>query len=169
MSIQAMAWAIEQQQITDANARFVLVSLANCAGPTGENSFPSIKRICRDTGLSESSVRRGIRTLEKASMIIRGNQAIAAAYISRNDKRPVVYNLLMSGVSHRHPVAITGCQEEASGVSHRPERGVRVTPDPSRRSVRKPKRVLQTDFGAENQKRAEFERLLGTITQHKKV
>lgn len=102
-------------------------------------------------------------------MIIRGNQAIAVVYISRNDKRPVVYNLLMSGVSHRHPVATTGCQAEASGVSHRPERGVRVTPDPSRRSVRKPKSVLKTDLRAENEKRADFERLYKTLTQQKKV
>lgn len=169
MSIQAMAWAIEQQEVTDSAARFVLVCLANCAGANGENAFPAIQRICRDSGLSESTVRRSLKLLEKASMIVRGNQAIATAYIPRNDKRPVVYDLLMNGVSHRHPVGRAGCQGDTSGVSHRPERGVMVTPNPTQRSVRNPKRVLQTDLRAENQKRAEFERQLQTLTQRKKV
>lgn len=152
LSWQASAWAIEQQDITEPHARFVLVSLANYAGPTGENSFPSLARVCRDTGLSERTVRRCLRKLEEASLIVKGNQAIAAAHIGRSDKRPTLYNLVMSGGSHRPPVQGAGGQRDRSGGSNVHERGVTVAPNPILKSCTQPKSV-KTLFEEEFEKR----------------
>jgi hypothetical protein len=171
MSWQASSWAIEQQEVTDSNARFVLVILASYAGPDGQNSFPSVQRLCRDTGLSESTVRRSLSKLEEAALILRGNQAIAAAYIARMDKRPVVYDLMIHGVSHRHPAPSTGCQPDKSGVSHRPERGVTQTPNPILKSSIEPKSALTRAEKAE-QKRAALagpQALASLLAQPKKV
>ena len=171
MSWQASSWAIEQQDVTDSNARFVLVVLASYAGADGQNSFPSVQRLCRDTGLSESTVRRSLGKLEEASLIVRGNQAIAAAHIARVDKRPVVYDLMIHGVSHRHPATSTGCQADRSGVSGRPERGVPQTPDPILKSSIEPKSVL-TPAEKKAMKRAALagpEVLASLLAQPKKV
>jgi DNA-binding transcriptional ArsR family regulator len=46
-----------------------------------------------DTGLGERTVRRHLRKLEALGLIVRGNQAIAAAHIKRRDRRPTVYDL----------------------------------------------------------------------------
>jgi hypothetical protein len=140
-----MAWAIEQQEIIDPHARFVLVGLANWAGATGQNAFPSIARLCRDTGLSESTVRRSIQNLERASLIMKGNQAIAAAHISRVDKRPVVYDLLMSrGVSLPPRSASEVANEKPPGVKDVGAGCQALTPDP-KKSDRKPK-MVKIDF-----------------------
>lgn len=95
MSIQAVAWALAQQAVTESSARFVLVSLANYAGQEGLGAFPAVATICTETGLSERTVRAALRKLEDGGLIERGNQALAAAYIEREDRRPVVYDLLM--------------------------------------------------------------------------
>lgn len=170
MSIQAVAWAIEQQEVIEPNVRLVLICLANCCGsPTGENAFPAIARLCRDSGLSESTVRRCLKQLEKASMIMRGNQAIAAAYIDRLDRRPVVYDLLM-------PRGVTQTPRKANGVSNDPERGVNqtgtgcqsLTPNPSLKSVRKPKSVLTTIPEVDEEIRQRFGRAVDTLAHLKR-
>lgn len=154
MSIQAMAWAIEQREVTDPQSRLVLICLANYADAVGANAFPSISRLCGDTGLSESSVRRRLRELEERVMIGRGNQAISAAHIGRADRRPTVYDLII-------PRGVSLTPRERNGVSGEPSRGVRkgstgcqsLTPDPSE-SVREPK-------SAKSDYREEFRRRFG--------
>lgn len=95
MSVQAMAWAIEQQEVRDATARHVLLALANYADNEGRSAFPSTAKLERDTGLSESTIRRKLDALEQAGLIEKGNQAIVAAYIDRGDRRPICYDLTM--------------------------------------------------------------------------
>lgn len=169
MSIQAVAWAIEQQEVTEPNARLVLICLANCCGsPTGENAFPAISRLCRDTGLSESSVRRYLKRLEKAALIMKGNQAIAAAYIPRVGYRPTLYNLLMRGVTQT-PLA-------QGGVSNEPMRGVKqalsgvseLDTQSSLKSVRKPKSDLKTIPEVDEEIRQRFGRAVDTLTHLKR-
>ncbi|MEC4511796.1 helix-turn-helix domain-containing protein, partial [Klebsiella pneumoniae] len=58
MSVQAMTWAIEQQDVREPNARHVLLCLANYADADGKAAFPSTARLEADTGLSESTIRR---------------------------------------------------------------------------------------------------------------
>lgn len=136
-----MAWAIEQQDVTDAHARHVLLCLANYADNSGKAAFPSAATLSDDTGLSESTIRRKLDLLEEMGLIVKGNQKIVAAYISRGDRRPVVYDMVMSkkrGVSvtgreDERGVTdeATGCQPRSNGVSAECERGVTVTPNPS--------------------------------------
>src|SRR5690606_27443181 len=93
MSVQAISWALGQQIVTASSARHVLLCLANYAGEDGRNAFPSIARLCADTGLSERAVRDNLRRLEDAGVIERGNQAIAAAHTDRADRRPTAHEL----------------------------------------------------------------------------
>lgn len=134
-----MTWAMEQQIVTDAPSRHVLLCLANYADHNGKAAFPSTATLEKDTGLSESTIRRRLDSLEAMGIIEKGNQAIVAAYIDRNDRRPVCYDLRMKkpGVSvtprDERGVSVTGtgCQADANGVSQRRERGVSVTPNTS--------------------------------------
>lgn len=139
MSVQAMAWAIEQQDARDPTARHVLLALANYADNAGKSAFPSASTLERDTGLSESTIRRKLDALEENGLIVKGNQAVVAAYIERGDRRPVCYDLVMEkrgvtvtgGGERGVTVTGTGCHCDANGVSLTSERGVTVTPNPS--------------------------------------
>lgn len=139
MSVQAMTWAIEQQDIRDATARHVLLCLANYADADGKAAFPSTSRLESDTGLSESTIRRKLDVLEALGLIQKGNQAIVAVYIDRGDRRPVCYDMVMKkrgvvvtpGDERGVTVTGTGCHGDANGVSLTSERGVTVTPNPS--------------------------------------
>jgi hypothetical protein len=147
MSVQAMSWALEQQVITAPSARHVLLCLANYAGKGGEAAFPSAKSLSLDTGLSIRTVQTALETLRKSGVIELGNQAIAAAYIDRIDRRPVVYNLnikrgaaVAPGVERGAAVAPgvergatddrTGCNPCANGVQLTTERGAAVADNP---------------------------------------
>ena len=94
MSIQSMTWALEQRVVTDPTCRHVLLCLANYADKNGRGAFPSASSLSDDTGLSERTIRYKLDALEAAGVIRRGNQAIAAAYIDRYDRRPVVYDMV---------------------------------------------------------------------------
>lgn len=139
MSVQAMTWAIEQQDVREPNARHVLLCLANYADADGKAAFPSTARLEADTGLSESTIRRKLDLLEEMGLIEEGNQAVVAAYIERGDRRPVCYDMVMKkrGVSvtpggeRGVTVTGTGCHGDANGVSPTTSRGVTVTPNPS--------------------------------------
>ncbi|SDR18658.1 Helix-turn-helix domain-containing protein [Paraburkholderia fungorum] len=134
-----MAWAIEQQDVRDSHARHVLLCLANYADNKGKAAFPSTATLTQDTGMSESTIRRKLDLLEEQGLIVKGNQAVVAAYIARGDRRPVCYDMSMKkrgvtetgrderGVSEEG----TGCQPASNGVSAESERGVTVTPNPS--------------------------------------
>ncbi len=148
MSIQSMVWALEQQDIKDSTCRHVLLCLANYAGSDGRGAFPSALTLAIDTGLSERTVRYKLDALEAAGLIRRGNQAIAAAYIDRHDRRPVVYDMVEKRGAADAPRSerganedATGCSSEQNGVQLRTERGAGAAPNPSsirQLSVNKP-------------------------------
>lgn len=126
MSVQAMAWAIEQQDVADAPARHVLLCLANYADARGDSAFPSAGTLARDTGLSERTIRSKLDLLRELGVIVPGNQRVVAAYIDRLDKRPVCYKLNLSrgaGAACRSP---SGVQDVPSGV-HLAQSGVQLT------------------------------------------
>lgn len=142
MSIQAMAWAIEQRAVTESSARHVLLCLANYADKTGRGAFPSAGTLSEETGLSERTVRYKLDALEQAGVIRAGTQSIAAAYITRLDRRPMVYDLDMergaaiAPRSERGAVVapredVTGCKSLPLGVQLTTERGAVVAPDPT--------------------------------------
>ncbi|WP_339546301.1 helix-turn-helix domain-containing protein [Pseudomonas sp. RA_35y_Pfl2_P32] len=138
MSIQSMVWALEQQEIKDSTCRHVLLCLANYAGSDGRGAFPSALTLATDTGLSERTVRYKLDALEAAGLIKRGNQSIAAAYIDRHDRRPVVYDLIEKRGAADAPRCergangdATGCSSAQSGVQMKTERGAAAAPNTS--------------------------------------
>ena len=125
-----MAWAIEQQLVTGATARHVLLVLANYADHEGRCAFPSAATLARNTGLTERGVRLKLAELQKLGAIKLGNQAVSAAWIDRADRRPVVYDLCITGVHAVHPVS-TGCISGQDGVQATAPRGAAPAPKPS--------------------------------------
>jgi DNA-binding transcriptional ArsR family regulator len=158
MSIQSMVWALEQQEIKDSTCRHVLLCLANYAGSDGRGAFPSALTLAVDTGLSERTVRYKLDALESAGLIRRGNQSIAAAYIDRHDRRPVVYDLIEKRGAPDAPRSergadedATGCSSEQNGVQMTTERGAAAAPNTSsirHLSVNKPKEGADKSAGS---------------------
>lgn len=131
-----MAWALTQQVVMDPPARHVLLCLANYAGENGQGAFPSADTLSKHTGLALRTVRLKLAQLEEAGVIEKGNQAIAAAYIERADRRPVVYNLVNIRGASCAPRAETGCSSRPNGVQLTAERGAAGAPN-TRALIRK--------------------------------
>ncbi|PYB80789.1 helix-turn-helix domain-containing protein [Pseudomonas koreensis] len=138
MSVQSMSWALEQNDIVDATARHVLLCLANYADKNGKGAFPSANSLSSDTGLSLRTVRYKLDYLLEIGAIRLGNQIIAAAYIDRHDRRPVVYDLCIERGASPAPGSgrganedTTGCSSQRNGVQMTTERGAPAAPNPS--------------------------------------
>lgn len=142
LSIQAMAWAIEQQEIKEPSSRFVLLCLCNYADVTGDAIFPSLARLSRDTGLGRRAIQYQLRKLEKSGILIRSNPAIAAAKVPRSDRRPVCYRIILTGRNPLHLDDSRGAIPYFTGRNKKPDGAQPVAPDP-KRSVREPKSALQ--------------------------
>lgn len=67
MSLGSMVWALGQQ-VPKSSMKFVLVALANYAGPNGE-CYPSIPRLAMDTAQDEKTVRSNLRALVGLNLI----------------------------------------------------------------------------------------------------
>ncbi|USS54873.1 MULTISPECIES: helix-turn-helix domain-containing protein [Pseudomonas] len=166
MSIQSMTWALEQRLVTDPTCRHVLLCLANYADKSGRGAFPSASSLSEDTGLSERTIRYKLDALEAAGVIKRGNQAIAAAYIDRYDRRPVVYDMVENRGAPAAPrneedperganEDATGCSSQQNGVQMKTERGAPAAPNPSynrQLSVNKPKKSAGKPAGEKSAK-----------------
>lgn len=129
-----MSWALSLpvQTLKDSSARHVLLCLANYAGSNGAGAFPSAKTLTDDTGLSERTVRIKLDLLEECGLIVRGNQALAAVYIDRHDRRPVVYDLMIKRGAVAAPREdVTGCSLGQNGVQPTTERGAATAPNTS--------------------------------------
>lgn len=126
-----MAWALDQQIVTEATARHVLLCLANYADDKGRGAFPSVDTLTRDTGLSERTVRYKLDALEDIQAIRRGNQALAAVYVADPRRRPVVYDVCMSRGAPDAPQDGVRCNSRAQGVQLKPARGAPAAPNPS--------------------------------------
>lgn len=68
MSFQAMAWALKQPAKT--SEKFLLIVIANYADEHGQ-AWPSVERLCKDTGMSRATVQRSLRKLEKNGYVTR--------------------------------------------------------------------------------------------------
>ena len=100
MSVEAISWALNLAPVpADRNGqpssacKFVLVGLANQAGPDGTSAFPSVRTLIRYTGLSERTVRSCLDRLEQGSVIRPCDPAVVAAKIKRADRRPQGWDL----------------------------------------------------------------------------
>jgi len=149
MSIQALKWAVEQQEYTEPHGRHVLLCLANYAGTDGRSAYPSVSTLARDTGLSERAVQDRLRRLEAAGLLVRGNRALVRAH-ARADRLPAVYDLALSRGARCAPRGAHGVQLALHGVHLGVPRGAQRAPDPSE-IRREPKRAQR---GAQHAPRA---------------
>jgi hypothetical protein len=103
MSVEAISWALNLAPVPvdrggqpSSACKFVLVALANHAGPDGTGAFPSAATLVRYTGLSERTVRSCLDRLEAGGIIRRCDPEIVAARIKRADRRPKGWDLDLS-------------------------------------------------------------------------
>lgn len=152
-----MSWALALPKASLENpaARHVLLCLANYAGSDGRGAFPSALTLSEDTGLSERTIRLKLDELEKAGFILEGNQAIAAAYIDRRDRRPVVYDLQLKRGANAAPRKErgaddrTGCISQQNGVQENAERGAAAAPNTPLNHQGTEQQQLQRELDAE--------------------
>ncbi len=100
MSVEAISWALNLAPVPadrggqpSSACKFVLVGLANHAGPDGTGAFPSVATLVRYTGLSERTVRTCLDRLEAAGVIQPCDPDVVAARIKRVDRRPKGWDL----------------------------------------------------------------------------
>jgi hypothetical protein len=103
VSVEAISWALNLAPVPadrggqlSSACKFVLVGLANHAGPDGTGAFPSVATLVRYTGLSERTVRTCLDRLEAAGIVWPCDPGIVAARIKRADRRPQGWDLNLS-------------------------------------------------------------------------
>jgi hypothetical protein len=103
VSVEAISWALNLAPVPadrggqpSSACKFVLVGLANHAGPDGTGAFPSVATLVRYTGLSERTVRTCLDRLEAGGIIQACDPDIIAAQIKRADRRPKGWDLDLS-------------------------------------------------------------------------
>jgi Helix-turn-helix domain len=100
VSVEAISWALNLAPVPadrggqpSSACKFVLVGLANHAGPDGTGAFPSVATLVRYTGLSERTVRTCLDRLEAGGIISPCDADVVAARIKRADRRPQGWDL----------------------------------------------------------------------------
>jgi Helix-turn-helix domain len=103
VSVEAISWALNLAPVPadrggqpSSACKFVLVGLANHAGPDGTAAFPSVATLVRYTGLSERTVRACLDRLQAEGLISPCDPDIVAARIKRADRRPQGWDLSLS-------------------------------------------------------------------------
>jgi len=127
VSVEAISWALNLAPVPadrggkpSSACKFVLVGLANHAGPDGTGAFPSVATLVRYTGLSERTVRTCLDRLEAAGTIAPCDPDIVAARIKRLDRRPQGWDLNLSHVCDDADTAeLTGRTSAPPGAAHR--------------------------------------------------
>lgn len=97
MSWQASAWAMDKGKAYELQpiTRFVMLTLSNYADKEGNDIYPSLGTLGADTGLSEATLRRHIKTLIRVGLLAYGDQSVVAANKKiRPDQRPKCYRLV---------------------------------------------------------------------------
>ena len=107
MSVEAISWALNLAPVPadrggqpSSACKFVLVGLANHAGPDGTAAFPSVATLVRYTGLSERTIRTCLDRLQAEGILSPCDPDIVAARIKRADRRPQGWDLNLSLVRH---------------------------------------------------------------------
>lgn len=96
MSVQAIAWVLEEERRTKGATRLVLLALANHAGERkdgGSECWPSLATIAREANLSKTEVvRKALRELEGLGLIETRTKGAPDQRIPL-DRRPNLYVL----------------------------------------------------------------------------
>ena len=144
MSVEAISWALNLAPVPadrggqpSSACKFVLVGLANHAGPDGTGAFPSVATLVRYTGLSERTVRTCLDRPEAAGIVWPCDPGIVAARIKRADRRPQGWDLNLSLVrDDLDDAAIAVLEHQFPGLGIRlataaPPAGERATGGPA--------------------------------------
>ncbi|SUE15396.1 Uncharacterised protein [Rhodococcus gordoniae] len=133
MSIEAITWALERAAIPSPTPpgmpsapalTVVLLGLANHASRHGADAYPSVRTLAGYARISERQVQRCLKALATLGLISRGDQERIAATISREDRRPVLYNLSMKrGDTSLPRSSERGDKTKRHGVTGTTERG----------------------------------------------
>lgn len=110
--------------------RYVMLTLANYADKEGNDIYPSLPTLALDTGFSESTIRRHIKTLRAVGLLDYGDQSIVADNPRyRNDKLPKVYRFMfeLEGQPRGVDFGAFGRMPTARNVPTAEPRGVTVT------------------------------------------
>jgi hypothetical protein len=145
LSNEVINWALDQEIVSNAPRKFILVLLANRADDAWE-CWPSARRVAKESGLSVDQVRRHIRDLEADGYIKRipwqrddGGQG-SNGYILGNNPEPTPYALTRRGGGHVRT-------ERSAPMPSGPGRGRRAK-NPQAKPTEKP-----IDFAAREESR----------------
>lgn len=114
MSVEAMAWA-KDQRTGSPTRKAVLLAIADYADEHGR-AWPSQKRLCEDTELSERAVRNALAELEAMELIFRTPQVR-----SDNSRAADIIQFNMVETPRHH---VPGVGHEMPGVGHVVPEGV---------------------------------------------
>ena len=131
VSVEAISWALNLAPVPvdrggqpSSACKFVLVGLANHAGPDGTGAFPSVATLVRYTGLSERTVRTCLDRLEAEGIIRPCDPDIVAARIKRADRRPQGWTLNLTLVrDDLDDAAIAVLEHQFPWAGHEAHRG----------------------------------------------
>ncbi|MGG7113658.1 helix-turn-helix domain-containing protein [Bifidobacterium catenulatum] len=140
MSWQCTSWALREAPAPTANARLVLIALADRCGPDGRRAWPTITTLSQEAHCSKASTKRALKALEESGCIRRGDQSLAIR--DENGQwlppqyRPIVWECCMD-VTIENPARKPGRQarveREKRGVGQESEqagtsRGLKMSP-----------------------------------------
>ncbi len=132
MSVQAMAWAIEQRIARSPTQRLVLICLSNYADKSGGSAFPAVATLVEDTCLSRRAVQGALRDLLRLKLIEKLDNRVPVAYIGRADRAPTCYRIRIERGAPAAPrEESTGRTTCANGAQLVHERGAPAAPNPS--------------------------------------
>lgn len=116
MSIQAVAWALDQY-IRDAATKLVLISLANYADKKTGECWPTVAKICEESCQSKSTVLRRLEWLIERGLVVK-----IAVKEESGRQRANIYRLVLArvltpddeiaGPECSSPVLGGGCQSD---------------------------------------------------------
>ncbi|MEV4492725.1 helix-turn-helix domain-containing protein [Micromonospora coxensis] len=112
LSIEAVAWALNDAPDVPPSCLAVLIGLANHAHANGRAAYPSRDRLAHYARKSVRAVANDIRELERLGLIRRGDQR----HVSHipTDRRPVVWDLALER-RRPTPAALDNRAEPVSG------------------------------------------------------
>lgn len=123
MSWEAAAWAMRKGKDYELEpvTRFVMLTMANYADKEGNDIYPSLRTLEGDTGLSERTIRRHIKTLISVGLLDYGDQSIVTDNPRyRNDKLPKVYRFLFERPGQERGVDFSNFGSDPDGVKSKP-------------------------------------------------
>ena len=158
MSVEAISWALNLAPVPanrggqpSSACKFVLVGLANHAGPDGTAAFPPVATLVRYTGLAERTVRTCLDRLEAEDIISPCNPGIVAARIKRADRRPQGWDLNLSPVrDDLDDAAVAVLEHRFPGLGVRPAAAAQPGADGQADGVHSPHPVATRSAAVDN-------------------